>query len=389
MQVTNQATQSAVPTPIGTPKLVGASNTPFASLLRQNQSTPAAVAVPAGSTEPDTAAEANIEADTPAAPSLPCKSRMKPAEKAAALRGAERVNKPGANAEAQPEAPMNEPNDGSGAKRAEAPLTEPALAPWLTAFRQPADERVALNAGDAAAAKPKSIAPNADGLAKQNKVHEDTEHRALDSAASSPNMAPWVATAGSNSVAAERVAEGTSGLKPVSNHATPSAAALNAAVFTPLPSNAVASAPQLLVNLPTPLASADFAQALGVQMSVLVKGGVQHAELQLNPAEMGPVSVQIVIDGARAQVDFGADLAATRQAIEAGLPELAGALRDAGFTLTGGGVSQHSGGRGASQDAASSEHRSGTRHAAQASAAAVNVARQIHTVSAGRVDLYA
>ena len=67
-------------------------------------------------------------------------------------------------------------------------------------------------------------------------------------------------------------------------------------------------------TLPTPLHAPDFAQALGVQLSVLASDGVQHAELHLNPAEMGPVSVQIAIDGTQAQVDFGADMAATRQA---------------------------------------------------------------------------
>jgi len=69
---------------------------------------------------------------------------------------------------------------------------------------------------------------------------------------------------------------------------------------------------------------------------------VEHAELHLNPADMGPVSVQIAIEGTQARIDFGADVASTRQAIEASLPELASALRDAGLTLSGGGVSQHS-----------------------------------------------
>ena len=35
---------------------------------------------------------------------------------------------------------------------------------------------------------------------------------------------------------------------------------------------------------------------------------------------------------------FAADVAATRAVLEAGLPELAGALREAGLTLVGGGV---------------------------------------------------
>lgn len=95
------------------------------------------------------------------------------------------------------------------------------------------------------------------------------------------------------------------------------------------------------VAVTTPLTSPDFAQAFAVQVSVLVQDGVQRAELHLNPTEMGPVSVQIVVDGTVARIDFGADALATRQAIEAGLPELASALRDAGMTLQGGGVSQH------------------------------------------------
>ena len=77
---------------------------------------------------------------------------------------------------------------------------------------------------------------------------------------------------------------------------------------------------------------------------------MQQAELHLNPAEMGPVSIHISLDGTAARVDFGADVAATREAIERGLPELASALRDAGFTLAGGGVSQHAGGRSAGAD---------------------------------------
>jgi flagellar hook-length control protein FliK len=72
---------------------------------------------------------------------------------------------------------------------------------------------------------------------------------------------------------------------------------------------------------------------------------VQQARLQLHPAEMGPITVQIALDGASARVDFHAAVAATRQALEAALPALAGALRESGLTLTGGGVYQQAPGR--------------------------------------------
>ena len=100
----------------------------------------------------------------------------------------------------------------------------------------------------------------------------------------------------------------------------------------------------LTVQVATPTDAPEFREALGVQVSLLARDGVQSAELHLNPAEMGPISVHIVMDGAQARVDFGADSANTRELIESGLPELAAALRDAGFTLAGGGVSQHSAG---------------------------------------------
>ena len=113
-------------------------------------------------------------------------------------------------------------------------------------------------------------------------------------------------------------------------------------VQAPAPSTpAASSAPAVQLNLPTPVNSPEFQESLGVQVSVLARDGVEHAELHLNPAEMGPISVRIALEGNQAQINFGADSAATRALIEAGLPELATALREAGLTLSGGGVSQH------------------------------------------------
>ena len=147
------------------------------------------------------------------------------------------------------------------------------------------------------------------------------------------------------------------------------------------------------VAIATPVAAPDFAHALGLQLSVLATRGVQRAELHLNPAEMGPVSVQIVIDGAQAHIHFGADLAATRQAIEASLPELAGALRDTGLTLAGGGVSQQSQGRGeAPADGGARRHTGSTESdAADASPGLADAhgAASRRRVAAGGVDLYA
>ncbi len=139
------------------------------------------------------------------------------------------------------------------------------------------------------------------------------------------------------------------------------------------------------INIPTPATAPEFRQALGVQVSVLVRDGVQRAELHLNPADMGPISVQIALEGSNAQVDFGADLSATRSLIEAGLPELAAALREAGFTLSGGGVSQHS--RGDRQGEAAPRGEPGTRANGPTREPAPQ--RVSARVGQGAVDLYA
>ena len=159
----------------------------------------------------------------------------------------------------------------------------------------------------------------------------------------------------------------------------------SAAAFTPAAAATPIAAP-VDVRLATPVASPDFAPALGAQISVLASNGVQRAELHLNPAEMGPVSVQIVVDGGQARVEFGADFAATRQAIENGLPELASALRDAGLTLTGGGVSQHARGRGdRGAESGSNPGRNARTGAEPEPVASVRP----RSVALGGVDLYA
>ena len=139
------------------------------------------------------------------------------------------------------------------------------------------------------------------------------------------------------------------------------------------------------VALHEPVMSPHFADALGVQVSVLARDGVQHAELHLNPAEMGPLSVQIALDGQQAQVHFGSDSAQTRQIVETGLPALAAALREAGLTLSGGGVSQHAPGQRQGTKPGSTPPG---RAVSGAAAVGQTVQRNVR-LAIGRLDTYA
>jgi hypothetical protein len=134
---------------------------------------------------------------------------------------------------------------------------------------------------------------------------------------------------------------------PASDAPGASAAAFGAVASTELvaaapgPATATASASgQPSTAVDSPVGSPAFAAEAGYRIAVLVRDGIETAQLQLNPAELGPVTVHIVVEGLTAQVHLTADHAETRQALEASMPQLAGNLRESGLTLTGGGVSE-------------------------------------------------
>lgn len=106
------------------------------------------------------------------------------------------------------------------------------------------------------------------------------------------------------------------------------------------------AAAQTSATLAPAVNSPEFPQALaervGMWVNAVGEDGTMSAELHLNPAEMGPISVKISLDGQSAQVDFAAANLETRRAIEASLPMLSASLDEAGFSLGGSGVSDQS-----------------------------------------------
>ena len=408
----------ATPTPAGPRDPAG-----FASLLRQSQAGPAPHAIvppPEPMPSPQAQAQAQVQAAPEPAP------KPEPANDNAAA-------SPRANA-----APQGKPRDGvdtAAARRGTKPANE-AMGPGRGSVTEHDKNDTATNATTAGATNPPTTPPALDptvlhwlaGQQRGNATAADTatatgiapgdptratEAGAADAPGATPGgrRADLKADAALSAKAAQgklqlgaATSEGGFGAvlaeqhqagKPAKSAADATAGfkdiAAAAAALTPSAAAQRSATAPLAVAIATPVAAPQFAQSLGLQMSVLARDGVQHAELHLNPADMGPVSVQIVIDGTQARVDFGADVAATRHAIEAGLPELASAMRDAGFTLAGGGVSQHSRGRGDGSGGDASAGP-GTRRAVDTDAAeridsAGRASRR--TVRIGGLDLYA
>jgi Flagellar hook-length control protein FliK len=96
-------------------------------------------------------------------------------------------------------------------------------------------------------------------------------------------------------------------------------------------------------SLQQTVGTAAFTDELIGQVNVWVKQSAQEgpmtAELHLNPADMGPVLIRIEVDGNQAQVNFAAQQADTRQAIESSMSMLSASLKEAGIQLSGSGVS--------------------------------------------------
>ena len=164
-------------------------------------------------------------------------------------------------------------------------------------------------------------------------------------------------------------------------------ASLPAGTSLSLPRNAEVALPAVpSVALPAPVASPEFGELLGAQVSLFARDGLQQAELRLNPAEMGPIGVQIEIAGNEARINFNAGQATTRDAIERALPELAAALRGEGLTLAGGGVFDRPPG---AREGTPARANPGTRRVGGGRVVALPAAPSRGFAPQGAVDLYA
>lgn len=88
------------------------------------------------------------------------------------------------------------------------------------------------------------------------------------------------------------------------------------------------------LSLPTPMVqSSRWGAELGDRIAWLAGNRVQSATLQVNPPQMGPIEVRIVIEGDQAAVSFAAVQSQTRDAIQQALPTLAQSFLEHGLQL--------------------------------------------------------
>ncbi|RYY92637.1 MAG: flagellar hook-length control protein FliK, partial [Comamonadaceae bacterium] len=154
-----------------------------------------------------------------------------------------------------------------------------------------------------------------------------------------------------------------------------------------------AAAPALPVHqaaLPSHPQSPAFAGDLGAELRWMVEAGLQQAELHLNPAELGPIQVQLSLQSQTAEIHFAAAHATTRDSIQQALPVLREMLAGQGLQLGQAGVSGGDAGREFAQAQAQAQERVARAAAGPAVAAAGAAApRAAPRAGRGMLDLYA
>jgi flagellar hook-length control protein FliK len=280
-------------------------------------------------------AEAHKSAKTDAAKGAKAKDGADKAERQDAA-GQEEVTADASKAAApQAEAVAQDPQAAEGSN-----ATDPSsMLAWLASLTQAGAAKNSLN-GDAAQAGTDMEAQVKDGAAPA----AATGHDALAAISSANDKG-----AGAIDVSTLQAAEGRLAVLEGASDGAAKGADFASTLSTEMmrgmaAKTAEASATaQTSATLAPQVNSPEFPQALADRVGMWVhatgEDGTMSAELHLNPAEMGPVSVKISLDGQSAQVDFAAANLETRRAIESSLPMLSASLDEAGFSLGGSGVS--------------------------------------------------
>ncbi|MGB0866840.1 MAG: flagellar hook-length control protein FliK, partial [Granulosicoccaceae bacterium] len=89
------------------------------------------------------------------------------------------------------------------------------------------------------------------------------------------------------------------------------------------------------LEIDTPVRDAQWSQALAYRVQFMAQQGIQRAQIQLNPTELGPMEITVDVVDEVAQVQITAEHAATREALEQATPRLREMMMQNGFAETG------------------------------------------------------
>ncbi|ABZ76019.1 flagellar hook-length control protein [Shewanella halifaxensis HAW-EB4] len=132
-----------------------------------------------------------------------------------------------------------------------------------------------------------------------------------------------------------------------------------------------------------------FSPMMNQQLITMVSNGVQHAEIRLDPPELGHMMVRIQVQGDTTQVQFQVSQHQTRDLVEQAMPRLREMLAEQGMQLTDGQVSQGSGGNSDGEQGSGRGNDNGMAETDEISAEELLARSNLSTSSASGIDYYA
>ena len=133
-------------------------------------------------------------------------------------------------------------------------------------------------------------------------------------------------------------------------HASPTPAAATANLSATM-SSAASLSSSLSTAIGAPVQGSEWPRQMTEQVSMMVKGEFQQAELKLNPAHLGPLEVKLHISDDKANISFVTQHAPVRDAIDSAIPRLREMLEEQGLNLVNVDVSTQSEQQQANEDA--------------------------------------
>ena len=255
---------------------------------------------------------------------------------------------------------LAEGSDATGAAATAVQAAGTATAPVTTASALDAAQGLVLpgvtGASDAAA-----IAPQVAASTLVDASNGDTHARGGAGDAGTGGSSGGNSSAGNSSAAAQQLS------------ANPSSAA------------STDTSPAAMLRVGAAVDSADFPQGLADRVSFMVDSNLSSAKLQVNPPQLGPIELQIAVQGDHAQIWMSTHSAVTREALESSLPRLRDMLGAQGFGQVSVDISQRSFQERSASPAPYEWAPSAPRAAASASPQPISAPR----ISSAAVDAYA
>ncbi|CCG86990.1 flagellar hook-length control protein FliK [Erwinia piriflorinigrans] len=104
-----------------------------------------------------------------------------------------------------------------------------------------------------------------------------------------------------------------------------------ATAITPTTTSAVSAPATPLLN--AQLGSPEWQQALGQQILMFSRNGLQTAELRLHPQDLGSIQISLKLDNDQAQLSLVSHHSQVRDALEAAIPQLRASMAESGINL--------------------------------------------------------